>query len=212
MTRTTAYRTSTRQSHWTNYSRFLAHYRWSVRALSARLLELLLAHCLLPLESFRAEFMGKQWGLRAEFLNYEKRPFTMQESLAFVLLHDMYVRASGTGEHLELVSAVWKAFDDFGTDRARWLPYWSQTAARPEVEGTYCSAYVRPGKGALLVVSNLTGSPTALRLKLDRAPLGLSGGVVRAWEARSGEAFPVTRDTLRLRLGSMQCALVRLTQ
>ena len=45
MTATTVYRTSSRDSHWTNYSRFLSAYRWSVQALSARLLELLVAHC-----------------------------------------------------------------------------------------------------------------------------------------------------------------------
>ena len=45
MTATTVYRTSPRESHWTNYSRFLSTYRWSVQALSARLLELLIARC-----------------------------------------------------------------------------------------------------------------------------------------------------------------------
>jgi hypothetical protein len=45
MTATTVYRTSPRASHWTNYSRFLSRYRWSVTALSARLLELLIARC-----------------------------------------------------------------------------------------------------------------------------------------------------------------------
>jgi len=45
MTATTVYRTSPRASHWTNYSRFLSRYRWSVSALSARLLELLIDRC-----------------------------------------------------------------------------------------------------------------------------------------------------------------------
>ena len=45
MTATTVYRTSPRESHWTNYSRFLSRYRWSVQALSARLLELLIHRC-----------------------------------------------------------------------------------------------------------------------------------------------------------------------
>ena len=45
LTATTVYRTSPRASHWTNYSRFLSRYRWSVSALSARLLELLIARC-----------------------------------------------------------------------------------------------------------------------------------------------------------------------
>ncbi len=44
-TSTSVYRTSARESHWTNYSRFLGHYRWSVQALSARLLELLMDRC-----------------------------------------------------------------------------------------------------------------------------------------------------------------------
>lgn len=45
MTATTVYRTSPRASHWTNYSRFLSRYRWSVQALSASLLELLIKRC-----------------------------------------------------------------------------------------------------------------------------------------------------------------------
>ncbi len=45
MTATTVYRTSPTASHWTNYSRFLSRYRWSVSALSARLLELLIVRC-----------------------------------------------------------------------------------------------------------------------------------------------------------------------
>ena len=44
-TSTTVYRTSAGDRHWTNYSRFLAHYRWSVRDLSQQLLLLLLHHC-----------------------------------------------------------------------------------------------------------------------------------------------------------------------
>ncbi|HQJ52799.1 MAG TPA: transposase [Anaerolineae bacterium] len=45
MTATTVYRTNPRDSHWTNYSRFLSAYRWSVQALSARLLQLLMERC-----------------------------------------------------------------------------------------------------------------------------------------------------------------------
>ena len=45
ITATTVYRTSVRESHWTNYTRFLSRYRWSVRAVSAQLLELLIARC-----------------------------------------------------------------------------------------------------------------------------------------------------------------------
>lgn len=165
---------------------------------------------LLPLDKFRAEFMGKQWGLRAEFLNYEKRPFTMRESLSFVLLHDMYVRASGGGDHLDQVSAIWKACDDFGTDQAQWLPYWDQQVARPSPAGVYCSAYVRPGKGALLVVSNLTGKPLAAQVRLDRKGLQLGSGAVSAREARTGQEIGLADNVLTVDLDSMDYALVRI--
>lgn len=165
---------------------------------------------LLPLDSFRAEFMGKQWGLRAEFLNYEKRPFTMSEAMSFVLLHDMYVRATGTDQHLDLPATAWRIFDGFGTDKATWLPYWSQTAARPTPEGVYCSAYTRPDKGALLVISNLTGKPVRVRVNLDRKQLHLGPDVKQGTEQRTGQSLRLTGDTLRLQLGSMDYALVRL--
>jgi hypothetical protein len=45
MTATTVYRTSPAASHWTNYSRFLSRYRWSVAALATRLLALLVDRC-----------------------------------------------------------------------------------------------------------------------------------------------------------------------
>lgn len=165
---------------------------------------------LMPLDKYRAEFMGKQWGLRAEFLNYEKRPFTIRESLAFVLLHDMYVRASGGGDHLDQISAVWKAFDDFGTDQATWLPYWKQTAARPAPAGVYCSAYARPNKGSLLVISNLTGKALTATVRLDRKQLQLGKGEVAAHEARTGQTVAVSGDSLSVDLDSMDYALVRI--
>ena len=74
----------------------------------------------------------------------------------------------------------------------------------------YCSAYTRPGKGAFLVVSNLTQKPTAAQVTLDRKQLNLASEVSQAWEARSGERFRLNGDTLHLRLDSMKCALVRL--
>jgi len=46
---------------------------------------------LLPLDAFRCEFMGRQWGVPAEFLCYE-RPYTTHEAFSFTLLHDVLVQ------------------------------------------------------------------------------------------------------------------------
>jgi hypothetical protein len=120
------------------------------------------------------------------------------------------VRPTGTGEALDKLSAIWKAFDGFGTDKAQWLPYWEQQAAVPAAKGAYCSAYVRPKLGALLVVSNLGAQPADTVLKLDRAKLGL-GPIARAADAITGEKLTIRPDGLHVRLDSMKYLLVRLT-
>jgi hypothetical protein len=61
---------------------------------------------LLPLDTFRAEFMGRQWGLDPEFLVYEGRPFTRDEALAVALLHDVLTRPFGTDGDLSLTAAL----------------------------------------------------------------------------------------------------------
>jgi len=98
----------------------------------------------LPLDKFRAEFMGKQWGLAAEFLVYENRPFTTEQALAFTMLHDVLVRPLDTGERLRLISRIWKAREDFGTEEARWIPYWdTKSPAHPGPQGIMVSLHSR---------------------------------------------------------------------
>ncbi|MBI2301804.1 MAG: hypothetical protein HYU66_23110 [Armatimonadetes bacterium] len=167
------------------------------------------AQDLMPLDTYRAEFMGRQWGLRAEFLVYEGRPFTHAEGLSFVLLHDMYVRATGQGADFERITAIWKAFDGFGTSQATWLPYWSQTAVRCGPAGVYCSAYTRPGQGALLVVSNLGREKATATLRLDRKQLGLGADARTARDALGEGRWVLDGDMLQLELGSMEYAVVR---
>ena len=104
----------------------------------------------LPLETFRCEFIGHNWGVPAEFLCYNT-PCAYHEAIAFTLLHDILVR-----NDLEEESKLWKAMDDFGRKRATWLPYWDNekyvTTDAPEVK---VSLYNRPGQGVMAVISNL---------------------------------------------------------
>ena len=59
----------------------------------------------IPLDAFRAEFMGWAHGLDAEFLCYENRPFRFEEAVAMAWLHGVEVRPSTD------------------TNSARWPPY-----------------------------------------------------------------------------------------
>ena len=162
----------------------------------------------LPLDKFRAEFMGKQWGLAAEFLVYENRPFTTEQALAFTMLHDVLVRPLDTGERLRLISRIWKARDDFGVEKARWIPYWdAKSPARAEPHGIMVSLYSRPGRGALLVVSNLGAKRATARASLDLGALGLPADV-EAVDALTGDRIRVSRAALSLPLESMGWKLV----
>jgi hypothetical protein len=162
----------------------------------------------LPLDKFRAEFMGKQWGLAAEFLVYEKRPFTTEQALAFTMLHDVLVRPLDTAERLQLISRIWKARDDFGVEKARWIPYWDASSpARVTPRGMMVSLYSQPGRGALLVVSNLGAAAAAARVNLDLGALGLPPNV-SAVDALTGESIPRSRASLSFPLESMGWRLV----
>lgn len=104
----------------------------------------------LPLDAFRAEFMGHNWGVPAEFLCTGKA-YSTKEAFAFTLLHDVPLRGD-----LGVLSTLWKTFDEFGKSQASWLPYWGNqgyvTTASPEVK---VSLYNRPGRGTIAIISNL---------------------------------------------------------
>ena len=57
--------------------------------------------------------MGYAHGLDAEFLCYEKRPFTLDEAMALAGPHGVEVRPFP--ETLRRISPIWRAMDRFGT-------------------------------------------------------------------------------------------------
>ena len=79
---------------------------------------------LLPLDAFRAEFMGRQWGVPAEFL-HAGAAYTYEQAWAFTLLHDVPVRPHNPDDQLDLAASIWRVMDTFGRKKAEWLPYWS---------------------------------------------------------------------------------------
>ncbi len=121
----------------------------------------------LPLDAFRAEFMGHNWGVPSEFLSYLNKPFTYEESVPLALLHDVAVRPyARSGELMGMMSRVWDAWDTIDIERAEWFPYWAGggpvTAASDDV---LVSTHVGPG-GALVVAMNATGEDRTMRLSL----------------------------------------------
>ena len=162
---------------------------------------------IIPLDTFRTEFMGRNQGVPSEFLAYGIH--NQHRALAFTLLHDVIVRLDN--DHV-LAGKLWAAMADFGRQKAQWLPYWSNADAVAVAPGEVkVSLYSRREQGLLLVVSNLGRKEVEARITPHGKNLGFGSAV---WTARDAltRAVPVLENgTLRLPLQSMEWRLLRLT-
>jgi hypothetical protein len=125
----------------------------------------------LPLERFRAEFMGYNWGVPADLLYYKLKNY--RQSAALAILHNVPVRPEKPAD-LDAISALWKVRDDFGVKQAGWLPYWSNAdVVKVATKDCYASLFAHPQGRVLAIVSNLSKEKTDVRLSLDPGKLGL---------------------------------------
>jgi hypothetical protein len=125
------------------------------------------AQDLLPLDAFRCEFMGHNWGVPAELLWYKSGAFARNEALSVALLHDVPVRPIDD-EALTASSRLWKTFDEFGRHESAWLPYWeNERYVTAEPAAVKASIYNRPGKGCLVVLANMGRAACRAKVRLD---------------------------------------------
>jgi len=158
----------------------------------------------LPLDSFRAEFMGHNWGVPAELLCYA-RPYTYPEALAIALPHDVLVRPND----VQLLSKIWKAAEAFGRKQARWLPYWeNEEYVKVNDDDVKCSLYSRGSAGVLIVVSNLGHEPVEARLWLNRETLKLPTEL-RGTDVIEESPVECQAGSIRLELQPLQFKLIR---
>jgi hypothetical protein len=160
----------------------------------------------LPLETFRAEFMGVNFGVPSEFLVYERPPnWTFEHALAFTLLHNVLVRPSVRSEKLVLSSKIWNAMRDFGVGEAHWHPYWrNDHLVEVKPRQVKVSLYLK-GSRALLVVSNLSAQEE-VRGEIElRFPARLKV----AFDAMTGEMMELEGNRLTFPLAPMRARLIR---
>jgi hypothetical protein len=165
----------------------------------------------LPLDAFRCEFMGRQWGVPAELLCYD-RPYTYHQAMSFSLLHDVLVRGS-LGGSLELESKLWHAMDAFGRHEARFIPYWEPSGAfRTSADTVKVTAWSRGPRGFMLVASNLGRGRTDARVEFDRQALELAPDVpLVATDVVSEMRVPLDGDSLTVPLETLDFRVVRVS-
>ncbi|MGQ9610490.1 MAG: glycoside hydrolase domain-containing protein [bacterium] len=161
----------------------------------------------LPLSAFRAEFMGKNFGVPCEFLVYEKQPtWTFEHALAFTMLHDVLVRPGGFGRQLELMSSIWKVMTDFGVGDAEWHPYWrNEKLINAQPESVKVSFYHKKDK-LLLVASNLSANQAVdAQIRLNNYELGY---FKYAHNAITKESYTINENKMNITLQPMRVKLI----
>lgn len=164
----------------------------------------------LPLDAFRTEFMGHQWGVPAELLCYVGQPLEFRQAWALSILHDVPVRAmlGPDPSDLDLNAAIWRAMDDFGRKQARFLGYWrNRDEVRTTPNGAFASVYIHPANGRMLAVSNLAQEARTVRVRLP----GLERGDWTAVDALTGAPCTRRGRVIELRLGPLDFALVHVS-
>ena len=159
----------------------------------------------LPLDRFRTEFMGHNWGVPSDLLYYVLKDY--KGSVAAALLHDVPVRPENLSD-LNLISALWKVRDEFGVKKARWLPYWSnQDVVKVETKDCYASLFAHPDGRVLAIVSNVSKEKTDVRLSLSLDKFGLPANVT-AKDAISRAALTIQNGEIMLNLPAQDYRIV----
>jgi len=159
-----------------------------------------------PLDMFRAEFMGRNYGIPCEFL--QDSPDHIVPTMALTLLHDVRVRPS-TGPTLELIAPVWEAMERFGTTKARWYPYYKNGGLLRLDTDDVKASFWRSGEGnqsrLLMVATNFSTEPLDAKLELtDPAKPSLAS----ATDALTGEKLAIEGSTISVTLPASAFRLI----
>lgn len=163
---------------------------------------------ILPMDAFRTEFMGRQWGIPSEFLVYEGQPYYSRDMEAYTLLHGVLIRPTSDPESLGRSAALWRLYDSFPFKDAVLYPYWANAdriVCAPE--GVYATAYERPGEGLLMFVSNLGDAEAEASVTLNLGAFRWTR--VTAWDALRGEALPAAGGAIRFPLQAWRYRVLR---
>jgi hypothetical protein len=161
----------------------------------------------LPLDRFRTEFMGDNFGIPADLLYYKLKDY--EPSVALAILHDVPVRSEKDVD-FDAIAAIYRVRAAFGCDRASFHGYW-ETDSPIHVLGSHCYAsyWRHPTNGILVAVSNLSADSRAPRLTIDTSQLGL-GSRIQPVDTRTDSAVPVDNNTIRVDLPGQSFMLIHI--
>lgn len=153
----------------------------------------------LPRHKFAVGYCGRPWGFRTDAIPASYGAFPL---MTLAALHDVEVG----GECAELERRLYDEFQDEAT--TEYHPYWRAQPHIQRLAGEVVYSYYRKADAALLVVSNLTWKPQAVRLDVA----GLFPGLpVRARDLMAETPAALTGGVLALQLRPHRFAAYRLS-
>lgn len=153
----------------------------------------------LPLDKFRTEMMGSNWGVPADFLGYSLGDYKDVHSIS--LLHDIRVRECEISRKEVLVREVLKLGKKFGRKEAKFIPYWDSSISQyltVSPEGCYASLYLHKQNGALIIASNLSGKNVKPKIVINSGNLGLHSQTLIAKDALTDKEIEITDGIIEL--------------
>jgi hypothetical protein len=131
-----------------------------------------------PLDKWRAQNTGLQWGVLPFFLPefvgpHRRERLPTERLMGIMLAHDASPWPIWC--NAQVVFDVWTAVDGFGIAGAEFLPYWKSNGVSTGSSEVVASVY-RKAASALLVVLNAGKADTEVKLTVDPARLGLAPG------------------------------------
>lgn len=139
----------------------------------------------MTLDSFRCEYMGRQWGLIPVFLpEFDAEHSGLVEPtrgmMALLMLHDVGLWPIWCNE--AVVNEAFAALDEFGYVDSDFIPYFdSAPPATTDMKDVYISAYKRADGRVLLIVGNLSKEVRQGDVQINSKRIGLPLNKVISW-------------------------------
>ena len=146
----------------------------------------------------RLRFSSKPWGVYVVLLGTSEHVYGTLHAMA-PLLSGTSVWGSGMvgrNDFGRKDAAIRKAYRDFETRTATWVPWWEGEAgpcraADPKVRVSY---YGHPGKGVLLLAGNFNPENKTPEIRLDLAKCGLADRPLKAWNVLTDVPVAISAD------------------
>jgi hypothetical protein len=141
---------------------------------------------IMPLAMFRAEFMGRQWGLKAFLIPmFDNKAIAevapTRELMAILILHDAGVWPLERCNAKE-AQEIYDKLAAFGYGDADFIPYFdAEPPAVTAMKGVYVSVYKRPDGRALAFVANLSKEDCTGSISFDEKRIGFPIKSISSW-------------------------------